>query len=320
MERIVLLIAYFGPLPAYSRIFFETLKRNANLELILITDQSGLQVPENVRVWTMSFAQLQERVQSKFDFPVCLDRPYKLCDYKPAYGYIFEEELGDYTFWGHCDLDMVMGDVCRFLPAAVLQQYDKLYQLGHLCLYRNTPENNRRFMQPGGMDYRQVFTTPVICVFDEIIGMQKKFELLGIPTYQSRDCADISPWYYRFLRVESHLTPEQKLGYNYSQQVFYWEDGHVYRAAKTENGIVREEFNYLHFQKRNLRAFWQSEQLPQAFFITRNGFVEKEAGSEVTVAQIKQYNGYSLWGHLCARVRYHMFIWKRRFNKFVLKK
>lgn len=320
MEKIVLLIAYFGSLPAYSRIFFETLKRNANLELILITDQSGLQVPENVRVWTMSFAQLQERVQSKFDFPVCLDRPYKLCDYKPAYGYIFEEELSDYTFWGHCDLDMVMGDVCHFLPATALEQYDKLYQLGHLCLYRNTPENNRRFMQPGGMDYRRVFTTPVICVFDEIIGMQKKFELLGIPTYQSRDCADISPWYYRFLRVESHLTPEQKLGYNYPHQVFYWEDGHVYRAAQTENGIVREEFNYLHFQKRDLHISWQSEQLPRAFFITRNGFVEKEAGGEVTAAQIEQYNGYSLRGHLCARARYHVFIWKRRFKKFILKK
>lgn len=320
MQKIVLIIAYFGPLPGYSWVFFETLKRNPQLELILITDQTQLQVPENIRVWCMSFDALKERVQSKFDFAICLDRPYKLCDYKPAYGFIFEEELGGFAFWGHCDLDMVMGDACGFLPDSVLDCYDKIYQLGHLCLYRNTPENNRRFMKPGGMDYRQVFTTPVICVFDEFIGMQKKFELLEIPTYNARDCADISPWYYRFQRVESHLMREQKEDFNYPQQVFYWEDGHIYRAAWKRNGIVYEEFNYLHFQKRDLQVLWKNKQLPRAFFITRNGFVEKEAGREVTLAQIEQYNGYSLLGHLCARARYHVFIWKRRFKKFILKK
>lgn len=320
MHKIVLLIAYFGPLPAYSRVFFETLRANPKLELILITDQTLTNVPENVKVWNMSFSALRDQIQSKFDFPICLDRPYKLCDYKPAYGYIFEEALRDCTFWGHCDLDMVLGDVLRFLPESVLDSYDKIYQLGHLCLYRNTQENNRRFMQPGGMDYRQVFTTPVICVFDEIIGMHKKFEILGIPAYNARDCADISPWYYRFLRVESHLTPEQKVNFNYPRQLFYCEDGHVYRAAQTDVGIVRDEFNYLHFQKRDLRFAQPDASLPRAFFITRDGFVPKEAGKEVTAADIEKYNGYSARGHLRARMKYHLFILKRRFNKYILKK
>ncbi len=320
MHKIVLMIAYFGPLPPYAEVFFQTLQANPSLELILITDQTLTRLPENVRVRTMSFDTMKERVQSKFDFPVCLDKPYKLCDYKPAYGYIFEEELRDCTFWGHCDLDMVLGDVLRFLPDPVLDSYDKIYQLGHLCLYRNTPENNRRFMEPGGMDYRKVFTTPVICVFDEIIGMHKKYEILGIPAYNVRDCADISPWYHRFLRVESHLTSKQKINFNYEKQVFYWEDGHVYRAAVTDTGMIRDEFNYLHFQKRNLAFLQQQVSLPRAFFITRNGFIPKEAGREVTAADIEKYNGHSILGHMRARIKYQLFVFKRRFNKYILKK
>ena len=320
MKKIALLIAYFGNLPGYSAVFFETLRRNPGLDLLLITDQTVVSPPENLKVYTTSFKALQKRIQSKFDFPIVLDRPYKLCDYKPAYGYIFEEELQDYAFWGHCDLDMVLGDVCKFLPNDILNIYDKIYQLGHLCLYRNSPENNKRFMETGGMDYRRVLTTPIICVFDEIIGMQRKYELLGIPTYTAKDCADISPWHYTFQRVESHLTEEEKKHFNYDRQVFFWEDGHVYRAAEVNGQIIYDEFNYLHFQKRNLGFVGQIAEFPQAFYCTRNGFVEKEAGFHVTLEDIEKYNGANWIGHLRARIKYHSFIFKRRYNKYILKK
>ena len=42
---------------------------------------------------------------------VTLDRPYKLCDFKPAYGFIFGEYLKEYDYWGHCDIDIVWGDL-----------------------------------------------------------------------------------------------------------------------------------------------------------------------------------------------------------------
>lgn len=320
MAKIALLVPYFGKLPAYTSVFFETLRRNPDLELLLITDQVVDNAPQNVIVRRMSFAALRKHIQSKFDFPICLERPYKLCDYRPAYGYIFDEMLQDYTFWGHCDLDMVLGDVCRFLPDDVLNTYDKIYQLGHLCLYRNTPENNRRFMLSGGMDYRQVFTTPINCIFDEIIGMQKKFTLLGIPTYTAKDCADISPWHHSFRRAESHLTKEEKLHFNYRKQVFFWEDGHIYRAAEVDGQILYDEFNYLHFQKRDLRFSAPIAEFPLSFYCTPDGFVEKEPGFHVTLEDIDKFNGAHPRDELFARTRYHSFIFKRRFNKYILKK
>ena len=52
-----------------------------------------------------------------------------------------------------------MGRLAEFVPASLLAKYDKLYQNGHLTIFRNTVTNNLRFMARGGMDYRRVFQT-----------------------------------------------------------------------------------------------------------------------------------------------------------------
>ena len=44
-----------------------------------------------------------------------VNSPYKLCDYKPVYGLIFDEDLQDYDFWGHCDVDLIFGDIRKFI-------------------------------------------------------------------------------------------------------------------------------------------------------------------------------------------------------------
>ena len=46
---------------------------------------------EDDKIVAIGNAEIREKIQSKFDFKISLEEPYKLCDYKPAYGYIFEE-------------------------------------------------------------------------------------------------------------------------------------------------------------------------------------------------------------------------------------
>ncbi len=43
-----------------------------------------------------------------------------------------------------------------------------------------------------GQDYRKSFTTSFITVFDELPGMKKRYDLLGIPQYSGQDFADIA--------------------------------------------------------------------------------------------------------------------------------
>ena len=89
----------------------------------------------------ITFEKLKLIIQNKFDFDIALKAPYKLCDYKPAYGYLFQEYLEGYEYWGYCDVDMIFGNLKRFLPDNVIGEYDKIGHLGHLSLYTKSNGN-----------------------------------------------------------------------------------------------------------------------------------------------------------------------------------
>ena len=92
-----------------------------------------------------------------------------MCDYKPAYGLIFEDYIKDYNFWGHCDIDTIMGNLGKLIDDSMFEKYDKMFCLGHMILYRNTYDNNRTFMKEvrGRFLYKESFTTEKITAFDE---------------------------------------------------------------------------------------------------------------------------------------------------------
>ena len=317
MMRIALIVLYFGNLPKYFEVFEYTLSYNPNIDCLFFTDQEVERPPRNLHVIRCSFQEIQKRMQDKFPFPIVLDKPYKLCDYRPAFGFVFQQELKGYDFWGHCDIDIVMGDILKFLPESTLQKYDKLYQLGHLCLYKNSDENNVRFMLDGGMDHRQVFQTKINCIFDEKKGIELKFRSLGIPTYISGDCADISPKYHNFqlaIPQEYNFPTEYR---NYKYQLFYWENGKVFRAFYKNKQIKTDEFNYLHFQKRVPKLYMDDVSCCNAFYLTPKGFIPKTE-DVITLKQIKKYNRPSIIRNFFAICKYKYFIWKRRILKFMI--
>jgi hypothetical protein len=46
-------------------------------------------LPSNLRVIKKEFKDIQRLIKNKFNkLDISLDSPYKLCDFKPAYGYI----------------------------------------------------------------------------------------------------------------------------------------------------------------------------------------------------------------------------------------
>lgn len=98
-----------------------------------------------------------------------IKNPYKLCDYRPMYGYIFEEYLKEYYYWGFCDTDIILGNLSKFITVDMLKEYDKIFCLGHLTLIKNTFENNRIFMNEiaGERYYKKVLSTDYNLIFDE---------------------------------------------------------------------------------------------------------------------------------------------------------
>jgi LmbE family N-acetylglucosaminyl deacetylase len=78
----------------------------------------------------------------------------KVWDYRPALGLLYEDEIKHYNFdfWGHCDLDMVFGDVNKWFDDETMSNLDiwsnhHEYICGPWTLYRNSERVNKLFME-----------------------------------------------------------------------------------------------------------------------------------------------------------------------------
>jgi len=171
MKSFCFIIAYFGKFNNYFNLWLESCRCNPTVDWYIITDNdSEYDYPDNVHRIICSMDELRERVQSKFDFPISLKYPYKLCDLKPAYGYIFDDIIKDYDYWGWCDVDVIYGDIRKFFPDETIEGYDMLSEYGHFCLLRNSEKMNRLFMTAleDIPDYRQCFGDDMNYIFDEV--------------------------------------------------------------------------------------------------------------------------------------------------------
>jgi hypothetical protein len=274
MHSLLTISCYFGKLPEHFPMFLKSVEMNPTVDFLLITDCKVDDMPSNFRVYNCSFEEMRERIQALFDFSIVLDRPYKLCDYKPVWGLAFSEYLEEYDFWGYCDLDMIFGDIRAFLPDSVLDNHDKIYKLGHLTYYRNNDENNARYRIDNWLTYKEAFTTSEIVAFDEIAGMQNIFDQHGFSTYISRDYADITYGKVRFTLSYFQIPEELVPTNNYDKQVFYWENGKVFRAYLKDGEILREEFIYIHFSKRKM-LLNDVDENSNTFYITNKGLFAK---------------------------------------------
>ena len=144
--KVIFIIPYYGEFPNYFNLFLKTCGNNLGYEWLIFSENNGkYSYPDNVHYVEMTWQELRSLFQSKFDFEISLDSPYKLCDFKPTYGYVFERYIKDYDYWGYCDVDLLFGDLDVFIPFEKISKFDKVGHLGHMTLCRNNTEINRLF-------------------------------------------------------------------------------------------------------------------------------------------------------------------------------
>lgn len=252
MNRVAVFIPYFGKsFPSYFPFWLKSAGRNSFIDFHIYTDieYKGYEQYENVLFHTESFADFCNRVQKCFDFKIKLENPYKCCDFKCAYGEIFKDLLENYgyDYWGYCDIDLIFGDLAKFLYPAIEQGYEKIGLYGHLSLYKNNDKLRSLFKKEirlfeDALNYQDVFATHEICFFDEIQGMGIRAKENAISTYVDYQdkIADVDQK-YRYFRLVN----------GYEQLVFQWRDGKLISLNK--NGESRECI-YAHFQKRSIKV------------------------------------------------------------------
>lgn len=172
LHSICIITCWYGEFPWYFPYFIKSCRYNPSIDFFIITDNTSLikDQPENVKIIYKTLDDFRRNASKKLGFEVEINNPYKLCDFKPAYGFLFPELIGPYNFWAHGDIDMVYGNIRDFLSNELLNSYDLVtpredITMGTFCLYRNNKQMNCLFME--SRDYKEVFSSGDHFCFDE---------------------------------------------------------------------------------------------------------------------------------------------------------
>ena len=133
----------FFTLPVSWPYWLASAGRNAALADFLIFREPGLPadffrgpdarltLPSNVKV--IEVGNLTELYRAKLGMARVTLNPDKVKDFKPTIGQVFEDYLKAYSHWAFGDVDVVYGDLGRFLTPAVLAHEIITFRTDDMC-------------------------------------------------------------------------------------------------------------------------------------------------------------------------------------------
>lgn len=268
MKSIVILFPYFGVLPIQYNMWRASALCNSSIDYIFFTD-AEVKPASNIIVHKISFDVFRQMVQSKFDFPIILDRPYKICDYRPAFAYILSEYVKGYDFWGWGDLDVVYGDIRHFVTDDVLSRFKMISGYGHFTLYKNDDYTNTFFMKEvdGYVSYKDAFTQRRSMYFDE-------YEYKGFGD-KWRGCHPEECWLE--WPFDNATKPKQSYHFNsmtrgWKRVIFEHVDNKLYMLRFNQGQLEKKESLYAHFQHRGFMKDLVTDY--RHFLVTPNAIID----------------------------------------------
>jgi len=151
--RLAMLIPWVNELPPWLTYFVTTAQRSSFLIDWIIFHEMLTppgHLPDNVRFVDLGAGGLSQlfglKMGEELGMPVrnasllirsmrfMLEKwPRLVAEYKPAFGTIFEQYITDYSHWGYCDLDMVIGNLPLFIEHKELLTQDIIsYSFGDM--------------------------------------------------------------------------------------------------------------------------------------------------------------------------------------------
>lgn len=264
-KKILFLIPYFGRFPEWFPFYLESCRWNPTIDWIVFTDcEIPKNHPENFQFIPMSFEDYQQLISDRLGIDFKTKHAYTLCNMKPALGYLHQEYLTGYDYFGYTDIDVIYGDLRAFLTDDVLT-YNTISThpnraSGHLFLIKNEEPWVNAFRQIP--NWKQVLSSPVISGVAEghftkvLLGRQR------LPNALRKVWAIFDPYKRNNLFEERYSTsfseyPWKDGSFNYPNE-WYWDRGKL----TTSFG---DEMMYLHFMN------WKSSK-----------YLRRRSGNETT--------------------------------------
>lgn len=261
MKKILLILPYFGKWPIWFDAHLLSIEKNPTINWLFVTDcEIPKEYPKNIKFVKTTLQELNKHVNHVVDVHVPLT-PRKFCDLKPAYGAIFKEHVEGYDFWGFCDLDIIWGDIRKFMTDDILNNHDVISSRreaisGHFSLFRNTDSLNNLYKQVE--NYKDLFVKPKFMWFDE----QVLTIYLKSDQYSEKHLRIY--WPTIVLNQERGRDSHQE----YHLDKWLWKDG---KMLGLENGNYTNEIMYLHFinwKKTMKRSEVKLSHLTDCFYIS----------------------------------------------------
>jgi hypothetical protein len=249
MKKIALIITYFGELPFWFPAFQHSCRYNPDIQWLIFSDADRpKECSENITFIKYSVNDFCKIATKKIGVRLTINHSYlyKICDFKPTFGLIYEDYIKEYDFWGHCDLDIVWGKINNFIDDNLLEKYDiitsRLRRIsGHFCLYRNTDEIKSFYLK--------------MPLSIQLLQDSRKYQKIDEEFFSNYlNLSNTPNWFYRIknffvnekkIRVywDKILTTsgkDQRVLISNHGKYFKWENGKVYSAEG-------EELMYIHF-------------------------------------------------------------------------
>lgn len=144
---IALIIPYFGKWPQWIDLFWYSCKQNSDIHFFVFTDcLDNMFSSKNITISYISYESYKDLVSSKLKISFTAPNPYKLCDLKPFLGYIHQDILKEFDFYGFCDLDLVFGNIREIIRDDILEKFEVISThrdrvSGHFALFKNNAWN-----------------------------------------------------------------------------------------------------------------------------------------------------------------------------------
>jgi len=264
MNSIVLIVPYIGKWPFWFDAYLVSIAKNPTINWLFITDcEIPVEHPSNVQFIPTNLDELNLKINAVLETEVPLT-PRKLCDIRPAYGKIFQEYIRDYDFWGFCDVDIVWGDIRKFITDEMLSHYDiissrKKKLSGHFTIFRNNDKLNNYYKTIPEYDYliRQ----------ERYMWAEEQVYTKHLQSQLGNTDAPKVFWTTILCNQENGRDSHQE----YYLDKWLWKDG---KMLELKNGKPFNEVMYLHFinWKRTMTFSdikYQDE--PQQFYISYTG-------------------------------------------------
>lgn len=297
-NRAVLLVPYYGQFNNYFPIWLQTAGYNNDFDFVFISDlQPDVNLPENVRFFKKSFAELKSDLQDCLEFEINLENYYRLTEFRPVLGKVYQQYITDYEFWGYCDTDTVLGKISDFITTKVMDEYDAILSHGHFILLRNSASLNDMYMFefPGYNSYKNVYRSALSCNFDEWGGLSFFLKHNRVKMYDEVVFADLFYQHYDFRLAQGGDVGEGR--------IYAWKNGVLTEYSAVGSEVVKAEKMYVHLQKRNM--VWNGEKSDQ-YIIVPNEFITDDR--LITAKFIMEHSKKKIiyWSYIKRRIKYLM--------------